>query len=42
MILKLNNLRLYGIILNITTNRPRIRGGKYETVENFYTKYATF
>ena len=38
----LNIFERYGIILNVITNIPRIRGWKNETVKNIYTEYATF
>ena len=38
----LNIFACYGIILNVMTNIPRIRGRKNETVKNIYTEYATF
>lgn len=38
----LNIFGCYGIILNIITNIPRIRGRKNETIKNIYTEYATF
>ena len=38
----LNIFWYYGIMLNVITNIPRIRGWKNETVKNIYTEYATF